>query len=244
MSNEERPKRSWREIDKARDGSSGSNSGRPASERGGPHEERSQKQYRAALEALFERGEIGKLADKLVERNGGMPRGLNLDDLSASGGGAPGGGGSGGSGAASGDSATGTPPTAVTATGTTAAAADAPAEGAPAPAPAPMKKRAEDKTVLRRKVVEAAGRHEISKAVEKYLERFPLPDDHEFLEQMLEHEHESRITESMDRIAQMLDKRMAPKRSRALCSKLRYLQETSSNEELVGKADALLKRLG
>ena len=68
MGNDERPKLSWRDIDKRRDGSSPGGrvaSSGPAEPRAGSHEEHRQKQYRAALEAAFAKGELGKLADKL-----------------------------------------------------------------------------------------------------------------------------------------------------------------------------------
>ena len=68
MGNDERSKLSWRDIDKRRDGSSSggrvATSG-PAEPRSSSHEEVRQKQYRAALEAAFAKGEVGKFADKL-----------------------------------------------------------------------------------------------------------------------------------------------------------------------------------
>ena len=65
-------------------------------------------------------------------------------------------------------------------------------------------KLAEDRTHLRKKLVEAVGRGEISRAAEKFLGRFPIPDDHEVLEQLLEHERETRVGEAIARIAHML----------------------------------------
>jgi hypothetical protein len=66
VSDRERPKRSWREIDARRDGGSS----RPAqdSSRGGASgaaEAKASRAHRAALDALFEKGEIGKYAEKL-----------------------------------------------------------------------------------------------------------------------------------------------------------------------------------
>lgn len=94
-----------------------------------------------------------------------------------------------------------------------------------------------------RKLTEAVNRQEISKAAEKYLARFPLPDDHEFLEQLLEHEKETRIREAITRIGELLDKRHMPRRTRALIGKLRYLTETNPLEEIRELARSLLARL-
>src|SRR5438445_10893190 len=63
----DRPKKSWRELDAQRDRAGP----RPARGEGGnrAHKDgmdaRASKQYRAALDALFEKGEVGKLAEKL-----------------------------------------------------------------------------------------------------------------------------------------------------------------------------------
>jgi hypothetical protein len=87
------------------------------------------------------------------------------------------------------------------------------------------------------------GRQEITRAAERYLERFPIPDDHEVLEQLLEHEKEERVSQAMERIGALLDRRLLPRRSRALCSKLRYLAETSGSDAVRGTAQVLLRRL-
>ena len=64
----DRPKKSWREIDTRRDRSS--QAGSSSSPRSGDGQARSaadraSKQYRAALEALFDKGAVGKVAEKL-----------------------------------------------------------------------------------------------------------------------------------------------------------------------------------
>lgn len=224
MANDERPKLSWREIDKARDGSgrpgrAGPSSGRPA---GSSVEDQRQKQYRAALEAAFAKGEMGKLAEKL-----NVVRGLSEEPKPA--------------------------PAAPAATSPASPAATA----VPASGPAPeggeageeggargKKKPGEDKPSLLRKFLEASSQKEISRCAERYLARFPLPDDHEFLEQLLEHEKEARVREALGRIGELLDRRHLPKRTRALTGKLRYLTETSLNDELRELAGTLLKRIG
>ena len=205
MPKEDRPRKSWREIDRSRESGGGARGGPPPQR--AREEEHAQKQYRAALEAAFAKGELGKLAEKLSSR--GAPA-----------------------------------PVATPEPGKETETAEAPAAEA-RPAAAPVKgKKTDDKLSLRKKLVEAIGRQEISKAAERYLERFPLPDDHEFLEQILEHEQDGRVVEAMGRIAALLDQRVLPKRSRALCGKLRYLAETSVIDRTRQDAEALLKRLG
>lgn len=228
MANDERPKLSWREIDKARDGSgrpgrAGPSSGRPA---GSSVEDQRQKQYRAALEAAFAKGEMGKLAEKLnvvrglSPESGAEPKPAPVPAVSSS------------------ASPSGTVvPTSGPApeAGEAAAGEEGGARG--------KKKPGEDKPSLLRKFLEASSQKEISRCAERYLARFPLPDDHEFLEQLLEHEKEARVREALGRIGELLDRRHLPKRTRALTGKLRYLTETSSNDELRELAGVLLKRI-
>ncbi|HMU39685.1 MAG TPA: hypothetical protein PKE31_11810 [Pseudomonadota bacterium] len=224
MGNDDRPKLSWREIDKRRaGGTSGSPRNASHGDRPALEQDSRQKQYRAALEAAFAKGELGKLADK-----------LNLSGR--------------GSGTEEAKPVAAPPPSPAAAAATPAATTEnAPSEPAtppPASGKASSKKKpGDDKPSLMRKLVEAANRQEISRAAEKYLARFPLPDDHEFLEQLLEHEKEARILEAMVRIAELLDRRHMPRRTRALIGKLRYLTETSANEELREHAQKLLSRL-
>ncbi len=61
MSDRDRPKRSWRDVDAARNGSRGAALPRVESKA----ELKASRDHRAALDALFERGELGKYADKL-----------------------------------------------------------------------------------------------------------------------------------------------------------------------------------
>lgn len=222
MANDERPKLSWREIDKARDGSgrpgrAGPSSGRPA---GSSVEDQRQKQYRAALEAAFEKGEMGKLAEKL-----NVVRGVSSEEPKP----AP--------------TPTAAASPAATAVPTSGPAPDAGESAAGEEGARGKKKPGEDKPSLLRKFLEASSQKEISRCAERYLARFPLPDDHEFLEQLLEHEKEARVREALGRIGELLDRRHLPKRTRALTGKLRYLTEASANDELRELAGALLKRI-
>lgn len=215
MGNEERPKLSWREIDKRRAGGGSPRSNTP-SDRPAHGEETRQKQYRAALEAAFAKGELGKLADKLNLTGRSTPEEPK---------------------------ATAPAPAATPAPVATAPTESVPAEPDAAKKSAAKKKPTEDRASLLRKLTEAASRSEISRAAEKYLSRFPMPDDHEFLEQILEHEKESRIREAMTRIGELLDRRHLPRRTRALIGKLRYLTETSFSDDIRELAKSLLSRL-
>lgn len=240
MASDDRPKMSWRDIDKRRDGAStGGHGGSHGGGRGSlpsSQEETRQKQYRAALEAAFAKGELGKLADK-----------LNLTGRNGTATPAP-------AAAASAGSPPATPPGRAQSPkpeptpraaepGTAAAAAHAGSGDDKSGKKKNLGKLAEDRTHLRKKLVEAVGRGEISRAAEKFLGRFPIPDDHEVLEQLLEHERETRVGEAIARIAHMLDRNQPPKRSRALCGKLRYIAETSRDAELKQAAQGLLTRL-
>lgn len=63
MSDDERPRRSWREIDRNKDRSAHRKEERPegGGRRGGPRRERS---YRAALDRLFDSGKIAELVEQ------------------------------------------------------------------------------------------------------------------------------------------------------------------------------------
>src|SRR5262245_60177691 len=123
----DRPKKSWRDVDKQRDGSRSSSPPRPQNAASQAQQDRASKSYRAQLDALFERGELGKFAEKITQSRG--------------------------------DSVLGPP--------MPAKKPEAPA--APAEPPPPAAPAAEDpRAVLRKKIVTAIGREEISRAVDKY----------------------------------------------------------------------------
>ena len=69
MSDDERPRRSWREIDRNKDRSSHRKEERRDSDdrRGGPRRERS---YRAALDRLFDSGKIAELVEQKAPSSG------------------------------------------------------------------------------------------------------------------------------------------------------------------------------
>lgn len=195
----ERPKKSWRDIDSRRDrsgGSSSSSSGSSSGPGGDGHSrsaaDRASKQYRAALEALFDKGGVGKVAEKLAPPT---PTPIPL------------------------------------------------APGAPARATAPTPPADSAKVTLRKKVVEAIGRDAVTRAAEKYLKDYPLPEDWEFLEQTLEHRDDDRVRETLALLSAMLDKDK-PKRSRVMAAKLRMIEETSDDPPLRAEAARIRARLG
>lgn len=219
----DRPKKSWRELDAARGkprpqrddrdrgGSSSSSGGMDA---------RASKQYRAALDALFAKGEVGKLAEKLTSGPGGR-----IDPADIVRGGpaprndAPAMSGTGGGGAS------GNAPSSTSASPTPAAPERAKAP--PAPAAPPPKE--DGRAALRKKVLEALGRDEISRAVDRYVKAHGWPNDFEILEQALEHNKADRQTEAMTQLEKLLE-REKPKRSRTLAGKLRFIEETSDGD--------------
>ena len=62
MSDRDRPKRSWREIDARRDGA---RTGGPPASGESTAQAKASRAHRAALDALFEKGELGRYAEKL-----------------------------------------------------------------------------------------------------------------------------------------------------------------------------------
>ena len=225
----DRPKKSWRELDAMRGKPRPSRDDRGDSRSSGM-DARASKQYRAALDALFEKGEVGKLAEKLTPGGPRLDphdlvrghRGGGGSDAPAMSGTSPTGANAGSSNAgASGASASGG-----AASPTPSASERAPAKAAAAPAP-PAKE--DGRAALRKKVLEALGRDEISRAVDRYVKAHGWPNDFEVLEQALEHNKPERQTEAMDALAKLLE-REKPKRSRTLAGKLRFIEETSDGD--------------
>ncbi len=219
----DRPKKSWRELDAQRGKPRPSRDERGDARSSGM-DARASKQYRAALDALFEKGEVGKLAEKLGP---GSPR-IDPHDLvrgTHRGSEPPAMSGAGASGSSS-VGAGGSPPGGATAPasgGPERAAARAPAAASPAP------QKEDGRAALRKKVIEALGRDEISRAIDRYVKAHGWPSDFEILEQALEHNKADRQAEAMDALGKLLE-REKPKRSRTLAGKLRFIEETSDGE--------------
>ncbi|MSP58734.1 MAG: hypothetical protein EXR72_00045 [Myxococcales bacterium] len=110
---------------------------------------------------------------------------------------------------------------------------------------APVQKAVVDdgRAGLRKKIIEAIGREEITRAVDRYLAKWPLPDDWEVLEQALEHTDGARIEEAVGTLERLAG-REKPRRARTLLGKLRYLEETSGDDEIRVRAAALRAKLG
>jgi hypothetical protein len=192
----DRPKKSWREIDSQRDRSGG-----PRPEGGhkqSPHKsEMASKQYRAQLDALFAKGEVGKFAEKLT----GGPPSLRTPE------------------------------------------APKPAEPPPQAAEPPPPPKEDPRVVLRKKLLEAIGRDDISRAFDRYVKAHGMPSDFELLEQGLEHNKGEKQAEVLNALEQLLS-REKPKRSRTLSGKLRFIEETSSDDELRVAAARIRAHLG
>src|SRR2546423_13310217 len=217
----DRPKKSWRELDAAR------NKPRPArDERGDSRssgmDARASKQYRAALDALFEKGEVGKLAEKLGP---GSPR-IDPHDLvrgthrAAD---APAMSGASSANAANSANAASNPGASQPSTSGDRVTSKAP----PAPPHVPAKE--DGRSALRKKIIEALGRDDISRAIDRYVKAHGWPNDFEILEQALEHNKSDRQTEAMEALEKLLE-REKPKRSRTLAGKLRFIEETSDGD--------------
>src|SRR5438105_1233331 len=72
MGDRDRPKKSWRELDQTRD--RGRTAERPRDGRSPQKDAQASRQHRAALDALFAKGELGKFADKLAPAARTPPR--------------------------------------------------------------------------------------------------------------------------------------------------------------------------
>ena len=94
----------------------------------------------------------------------------------------------------------------------------------------------------RKKVVEAIGREEITRALDRYLKEHPLPEDYEVVEQAVEHRSDDRIREALALLDKMLSREL-PRRSRVLGAKLRMLEETSYEKDIQELAARLRSRL-
>jgi hypothetical protein len=114
------------------------------------------------------------------------------------------------------------------------------AGGAPAPAPVQVD---EARVAMRKKIVEAIGRDEVSRAVDRYLAKWPLPDDWEVLEQVLDHTDEARVEEAFSKLEAKVA-REKPRRARTMIGRLRYIEETSGSDSLRERATALRGKLG
>jgi hypothetical protein len=191
----DRPKKSWRELDQQRDKSRSSDGGPPKKL---AEEDRQSKQHRAQLDALFAKGAVAELAEKmgLIKHTRSEP----------------------------------TPHK------------EAPAAPPPETKAAPVPEN--PKVTARKKLLEAVGRGEITRAFDKYQKAYGMPDDWELLELGLEHQKEETQSEVMVAIHALFDKKGPPRRSRGLASKLRFLEETAEDSEIRSAAATLRSKLG
>jgi|SRR5579883_1735727 len=202
---DDRPKKSWREIDAGRDRSGGGQRREPPGDKrfSPATNDRQSKQYRAALDALFEKGGFSKFAEKVGAPGSPAPRAEPKPQAPVA----------------------------------EEPATPTPKSRAAAPVPEPTGRAA-----LRKKIVEAIGRDEVTRAVDRWLKEFPLPDDFEVLEQALDHRKPERVLEVLARLEALLA-REQPKRSRTLAARLRTLVETSYDDEIRHAAERARAKL-
>jgi hypothetical protein len=229
---DDRPKRSWRELDQLRDkprsrdrdrdrGGGGGGAGRSAASA-------AQKSYRAALERAFENGTLAELA-RTLSRTSEDPRPPALPPTAPPP--AP----------PAPAAAPGTPP-ADTTTPAGAAPAPTPAPAAPAPEP-PRDPERENRMKLLQRIREAEGKEPISRAVDAFLARYPkLPDDFEVLGKALAHRDDDRIVDALERLEQLVQ-REKPRRGRTLIAQLRMLEDTHGDPDVRRRAAAVRAKL-
>jgi hypothetical protein len=235
----DRPKKSWREMDAARDrprpprDDRGREPARPGT--GGGMDARASKQYRAALDALFEKGEVGKIAEKLS----GGPGASRVDPVDVVHGRSTAPASERPSPASERSSVSERPGSGERGSG---GSDREPASSARTPAPPPPPAKEDGRAAMRKKIIEALGRDEISRAIDRYVKALGWPNDFEILEQALEHNKAERQAEAMEQLDKLLA-REKPKRSRTLAGKLRFIEETSDSSDLREQAARIRAKL-
>lgn len=116
-------------------------------------------------------------------------------------------------------------------------------ETKPEPVAAPEKPKDDQRVVLKKKLLEAVARDEISRVFDRYTKLYGMPNDFELLEQGLEHQKLDRQGEVLAALEELLG-RDKPKRSKSLAGKLRYIEETGDDPELRVVAARIRARLG
>ncbi len=107
---------------------------------------------------------------------------------------------------------------------------------------APAKPVEDPRAVLRKKLIEAIGREDISRAFDRYVKAHGIPSDFELLEQGLEHSKSEKQLEVLAALGRLLE-RDKPKRSRTLAGKLRFIEETSGDDDLRAAATKIRAKL-
>jgi hypothetical protein len=215
MGDRDRPKKTWKELDAMRGRGRASDRG----ERRHPKEDaRASSQHRAALDALFARGELGKFSEKLAPAaRQSPPRPAIVPPFGA---GVPNG---------SSTSPNEAPPLANDPAGKHEEKLSASKEDA--------------RVVLRKKLMEAPSRESIGRAFDRYEKLYGMPRDFELIEQGLEHPKPDRVLEILIHLEELLLKEK-PRRSRTLAGKLRLLEETSDEAEVRALAARIRPTLG
>lgn len=210
----DRARKSWREIDAARDRGRGQ---RPGGAPGASAAAQwAQKSYRAALERAFEAGKLAELAKTLatprVEEKT-LPKAPPLATMSAA----------------------GPPPDEAASPRTTSSPepVSAVVSSAAPPAAVPKDPERESRLKLLAKIRESEGRDAITRATDVYLARYPrLPDDFEVLTKVLSHKNDERVREALHQLMALFDRGEKPRRGRTLAAQLRMLEDTHGDPEI------------
>jgi hypothetical protein len=219
MSDRERPKKSWREIDQSRDKSSSRGERREGGDlKSSAAAVAAAKSYRAALERAFANGTMAELAATLSRPADPKP------DPKAPAAAAP-------------------PPPPPTAPAPAEPAPGAAAALPAAPPPAAADPERENRQKMLVKIKEAEGRDPISRAIDAFMKAYgKLPNDFEVLTKALSHKDDERVREAMAQIGDLLG-REKPRRARALQAQLRFLEETHGDPDIRKHAAELRARL-
>jgi hypothetical protein len=218
VADDERPKRSWREIDAMRDKSrSRDERGPRGGNRGGERTAAAaaQKSYRAALERAFENGTLAELAKTLSRVEEPKPPAPKEPPEPAE-------------------------PAAAAAAPAPAPNGEAPAAAAPAPAPEAKDPERENRNKMLQRIREAEGKEPISRAIDAFEQKYgKLPDDFEVLTKALAHRDDEHISAALDRLQAMVARGERPRRGRSLVAQLRMLEDTHGDPDIRRRAAAV-----
>ena len=92
------------------------------------------------------------------------------------------------------------------------------------------------------RIRDAAGRDDVTAAVDTLLKDDELPEDMEILARVLEHRDPGMQLDAMERIDKLLDT-TKPKRARAMIGQLKMIRDLGDDPEMAELASKLLDRL-
>lgn len=109
--------------------------------------------------------------------------------------------------------------------------------------PGSEKPSRENRIKLMRQVRDAVGRDEVTRAVDRLVDAFGLPDDWDVLVRVLEHREAPRQLQAMERMDALLEQDARPRRTGALLGQLKMIRDFSGDPDLEDLATRLIDRI-